>query len=139
MACTDDRQFVSFEEALIRCSAFANVGADFLFIEALASIEEMELFVKFLSMFLNWLLDGGKPLDGRSWDRVACGYHADNDTEKAIQAMKKVVSKNLAGRKPVPVTLVACVKYLKEMGDLDLDLEILKSCIEKYWCYCMFV
>jgi len=81
--------------------------------------------------YIKRLLDGGKPLDGRSWDRLACGYRADNDMEKAVQAMKKAVSANLAGRKPDHVTLVACVKYLKEKGDLDLALEILKSCIEK--------
>ncbi|XP_014491705.1 pentatricopeptide repeat-containing protein At2g20710, mitochondrial [Vigna radiata var. radiata] len=80
---------------------------------------------------LKRLLDGGKPLDERSWDRLACGYRADNDMEKAVQAIKKAVSANLAGTKPDLFTLVPCVKYLKEKGDLDLALEILKSCIEQ--------
>ncbi|ESW21850.1 hypothetical protein PHAVU_005G104300 [Phaseolus vulgaris] len=81
--------------------------------------------------FIKRLLDGGKPLDGRAWDKMACGYHADNDMVKAVEAMKKAVSRNLAGRKPDPITLIACVKYLKEKGDLDLALEILTLCIEK--------
>ncbi|KHN36632.1 Pentatricopeptide repeat-containing protein, mitochondrial [Glycine soja] len=80
--------------------------------------------------YIRRLLDGGKQLDGRTWDRLACGYKAGNDMEKAVQAMKKAVSKNLGGRRPDPFTLVACVKYLKEKGDLDLALEILKLCIE---------
>ncbi|XP_014620539.1 pentatricopeptide repeat-containing protein At2g20710, mitochondrial isoform X2 [Glycine max] len=80
--------------------------------------------------YIRRLLDGGKHLDGRTWDRLACGYNAGNDMENAVQAMKKAVSTNLAGRRPDPFTLVACVKYLKEKGDLDLALEILKLCIE---------
>jgi len=41
VARTDARQAVSLEEALIRCRAFADAGADVLFIDALASVEEM--------------------------------------------------------------------------------------------------
>ncbi|RDX65728.1 Pentatricopeptide repeat-containing protein, mitochondrial, partial [Mucuna pruriens] len=80
--------------------------------------------------YIRRLLDGGKQLDGRTWDRLAGGYCTDNDMEKAVQAMKKAVSANLAGRRPNPFTLVACIKYLKEKGDLDMALKILKLCIE---------
>ncbi|TKY48858.1 Pentatricopeptide repeat-containing protein mitochondrial [Spatholobus suberectus] len=85
--------------------------------------------------YIRRLLDGGKELDGRTWDRLACGYHTDNDIEKAVQAMKKAVVTNRAGCneyrwRPNPFTLVACIKYLKEKGDLDLVLEILKLCVE---------
>ena len=44
LARTDARQAVSFEEALWRAKAFADVGADFLLIDALASKEEMKTF-----------------------------------------------------------------------------------------------
>ncbi|KAL2331710.1 hypothetical protein Fmac_019291 [Flemingia macrophylla] len=76
------------------------------------------------------ILDGGKQLDGRTWNRMACGYRADNDMENAVPAIKKVVSENLVGRRPSALTLVACIKYLKEKADLDLALEIFKICIE---------
>ncbi|CAJ1956568.1 unnamed protein product [Sphenostylis stenocarpa] len=79
--------------------------------------------------YIKRLLDGGKQLDGRTWDLMASGYHAGNDMEKAVQAMKKAVSANLS--RPLPFVLIACVKYLKEKGDLDLALEILKLCLEK--------
>lgn len=81
--------------------------------------------------YIRRLLDGGKKLDGRAWVRLACGYHADNDMEKAVQAMKEAVSENLVGGRPSPLTLVACIKYLKQKGDVDLALEFLKLCIEK--------
>jgi len=42
VARTDARQAVSLEEALSRCRAFADAGADVLFIDALASVEEMK-------------------------------------------------------------------------------------------------
>ena len=44
IARTDSRQALSIEEALWRSRAFAEAGADVLFIDALASIEEMKAF-----------------------------------------------------------------------------------------------
>ncbi len=44
VARTDARQAESFEEALWRAQAFADAGADVLFIDALQSVEEMERF-----------------------------------------------------------------------------------------------
>lgn len=44
VARTDSRQALSLEEALWRSRAFADAGADVLFIDALASKEEMKAF-----------------------------------------------------------------------------------------------
>lgn len=44
VARTDSRQAVSLEEALWRSRAFGDAGADVLFIDALASKEEMKAF-----------------------------------------------------------------------------------------------
>lgn len=44
VARTDSRQAVSLEESLWRARALANAGADVLFIDALASKEEMKAF-----------------------------------------------------------------------------------------------
>ncbi|CAJ1947346.1 unnamed protein product, partial [Sphenostylis stenocarpa] len=55
--------------------------------------------------YIKRLLDGGKQLDGRTWDRMASGYHAGNDMEKPVQAMKKAVSANLS--RPLPFVLIA--------------------------------
>lgn len=44
VARTDSRQALSFEESLWRSRAFADAGADVLFIDALASKEEMNSF-----------------------------------------------------------------------------------------------
>jgi len=44
VARTDARQAVSLDEALARAEAFASAGADVLFIDALASVEEMAQF-----------------------------------------------------------------------------------------------
>jgi 2-methylisocitrate lyase-like PEP mutase family enzyme len=44
VARTDSRQAVSLEESLWRSQAFADAGADVLFIDALASREEMKAF-----------------------------------------------------------------------------------------------
>ena len=44
VARSDARQAVSFEESLWRTRAFADAGADVLFIDALTSREEMKAF-----------------------------------------------------------------------------------------------
>lgn len=44
VARTDSRQAISLEESLWRVKAFADAGADVLFIDALASKEEMVSF-----------------------------------------------------------------------------------------------
>lgn len=44
VARTDSRQAISLEESLWRSKAFADAGADVLFIDALASKEEMKTF-----------------------------------------------------------------------------------------------
>lgn len=44
VARTDSRQAISLEESLWRSRAFAEAGADVLFIDALASREEMKAF-----------------------------------------------------------------------------------------------
>lgn len=44
VARTDSRQALSLEESLRRSRAFADAGADVLFIDALASKEEMKAF-----------------------------------------------------------------------------------------------
>ena len=46
VARTDSRQAVSLSESLWRARAFADAGADVLFIDALASKDEMEAFCK---------------------------------------------------------------------------------------------
>ncbi|KAK9138919.1 hypothetical protein Sjap_009513 [Stephania japonica] len=63
LARTDSRQAVSLEEALIRSQAFADAGADVLFIDALASVEEMKAFCQIspqVPKMANMLEGGGK-------------------------------------------------------------------------------
>ncbi|KAK7394122.1 hypothetical protein VNO78_14641 [Psophocarpus tetragonolobus] len=63
VARTDARQAVSLEEALIRCKAFADAGADVLFIDALSSVQEMTSLCQLsphLPKLANMLEGGGK-------------------------------------------------------------------------------
>nr|XP_043635807.1 2,3-dimethylmalate lyase isoform X2 [Erigeron canadensis] len=60
---TDSRQALSIEEALWRSRAFAAAGADVLFIDALASKEEMKAFCEIspsIPKLVNMLEGGGK-------------------------------------------------------------------------------
>lgn len=63
VARTDSRQAVSLEESLWRARALANAGADVLFIDALASKEEMKAFCEVcpqVPKMANMLEGGGK-------------------------------------------------------------------------------
>ncbi|KAF4348024.1 hypothetical protein G4B88_012938, partial [Cannabis sativa] len=63
VARTDSRQGVSLEESLWRTRAFADVGADVLFIDALASKDEMRAFCEIsplIHKLANMLEGGGK-------------------------------------------------------------------------------
>ncbi|KAK7304292.1 hypothetical protein VNO77_45160 [Canavalia gladiata] len=63
VARTDSRQAVSFDEALIRSREFADAGADVLFIDALASRQEMRAFCEvspLVPKMANMLEGGGK-------------------------------------------------------------------------------
>ncbi|CAI9117382.1 OLC1v1018769C5 [Oldenlandia corymbosa var. corymbosa] len=63
VARTDSRQAVSFEESLWRSRAFADAGADVLFIDALESKEEMKAFCEvypLIPKMANMLEGGGK-------------------------------------------------------------------------------
>ena len=54
-----------------------------------------------------------------TWDILAAGYHDKNQMEKAVDTMKKALMATPQGRKPNPVTLRACLEYLKEKGDVE--------------------
>lgn len=59
IARTDSRQAISFDEALWRSKAFADAGADVLFIDALASREEMKTFCDlspFVPKMVHWFV-----------------------------------------------------------------------------------
>ncbi|KAA8527313.1 hypothetical protein F0562_034590 [Nyssa sinensis] len=63
VARTDSRQAVSFDESLWRSRALADAGADVLFIDALASREEMKVFCKVYPLvpkMANMLEGGGR-------------------------------------------------------------------------------
>ncbi|XP_029128096.1 uncharacterized protein LOC109802239 isoform X3 [Cajanus cajan] len=63
VARTDSRQALSLEEALVRSRAFVDAGADVLFIDALASREEMKAFCEvspLVPKMANMLEGGGK-------------------------------------------------------------------------------
>ncbi|MCD6389369.1 MAG: isocitrate lyase/PEP mutase family protein [Desulfobulbaceae bacterium] len=64
MARTDARETEGIEEALYRCQAFADLGADIIFLEAPLSIGEMRLFCNRISTpkMANMLQQGRSPV-----------------------------------------------------------------------------
>ncbi|CBI21840.3 unnamed protein product, partial [Vitis vinifera] len=54
-----------------------------------------------------------------TWDALAAGYHENNQMEKAVDTLKKALLATSQGWKPNPVTLSACLEYLKGKGDVE--------------------
>ncbi|XP_076911200.1 pentatricopeptide repeat-containing protein At2g20710, mitochondrial-like [Bidens hawaiensis] len=65
----------------------------------------------------------GKRPPKSTWDCLATAFWKSNEMEKAVDAMKKAVSCYDDRWSLNQVTLVACVKYLKEKGDVELAKE----------------
>ncbi|XP_022137987.1 uncharacterized protein LOC111009259 isoform X3 [Momordica charantia] len=109
VARTDSRQAVSLNESLWRARAFADAGADVLFIDALASKEEMEAFCKIfpkVPKMANMLEGGGKTPIVNPLELEAIGYklvaYPLSLLGVSIQAMQDALLAIKGGRLPSP-------------------------------------
>ncbi|XP_023531849.1 pentatricopeptide repeat-containing protein At2g20710, mitochondrial-like [Cucurbita pepo subsp. pepo] len=76
--------------------------------------------------YINRLMENGKEPQANTWDRLATGYHANGQTMKAVEAMKKAISASPPGWKPNYYTLAACLEYLKTNGNVEAAEEIVR-------------
>lgn len=112
VARTDSRQAVSLSESLRRVRAFADAGADVLFIDALASKDEMEAFCKIspkIPKMANMLEGGGKtpilnPLELEEIGFKLVAYPLSL-VGVSIRAMQDALLAIKGGRLPSPGTL----------------------------------
>ncbi|XP_074583749.1 uncharacterized protein LOC141839816 isoform X2 [Curcuma longa] len=112
VARTDSRQAVSLEESLRRSRAFADVGADVLFIDALASREEMKALCDIsplLPKMANMLEGGGKtpilnPIELEQLGFKIVSYPLSL-IGVSIRAMEDALAAIKSGRVPPPGSL----------------------------------
>ncbi|KAG6722582.1 hypothetical protein I3842_03G168000 [Carya illinoinensis] len=76
--------------------------------------------------YINRLKENGTEVDSITWDRLASGYHAHGQVEKAVETMKQALLTGLPGYKPNRFILAECLEYLKERGDVEAAEEILR-------------
>ncbi|KAK7272855.1 hypothetical protein RIF29_13895 [Crotalaria pallida] len=111
VARTDSRQAVSLEEAFIRTRAFADVGADVLFIDALASKEEMKAFCEICPQIPKManMLEGGKTPILNSQELEDIGYkfvvYPISLLGVSIQAMQDALTAIKRGGVPPPESM----------------------------------
>ncbi|XP_023528361.1 uncharacterized protein LOC111791303 [Cucurbita pepo subsp. pepo] len=112
VARTDSRQAVSLSESLWRARAFADAGADVLFIDALASKDEMEAFCKIspkIPKMANMLEGGGKTPIFNPLELEEIGYklvaYPLSLVGVSIRAMQDALLAIKGGRLPSPGTL----------------------------------
>lgn len=87
-------------------------------------LEKAELFVR-------KLVESGNEPNASTWNRMALGYWTNNQMEKAVELMKKVILASQPGWKPNFAVLGSCLEYLKGNGDVDKVEEIKRLLEEK--------
>ncbi|KAJ9189052.1 hypothetical protein P3X46_000391 [Hevea brasiliensis] len=109
VARTDSRQAISLDESLWRSRAFADAGADVLFIDALASREEMKSFCEISPLvpkMANMLEGGGKTPILNPLELEEVGYklvaYPLSLIGVSIQAMQDALTAIKGGRIPPP-------------------------------------
>lgn len=76
------------------------------------------------------LVESGNEPNASTWSRMALGYHKGNQMERAVESLNKSIQVGEPGWKPPRYTLIACLEYLKQKGDLD-TIERIKTSLAK--------
>ncbi|XP_061989815.1 uncharacterized protein LOC133708373 isoform X2 [Rosa rugosa] len=123
VARSDSRQAVSLEEALWRSRAFADAGADVLFIDALASKEEMKAFCgvyPLVPKMANMLEGGGKTPILNPLELEEVGYklvaYPLSLIGVSIQAMQDALAAIRGGRIPPPGSMPSFEEVKEVLG-----------------------
>ncbi|CAN1833435.1 2,3-dimethylmalate lyase [Linum perenne] len=123
VARTDSRQAVSLDEALWRSRAFAEAGADVLFIDALASRDEMRAFCDvspLVPKMANMLEGGGKTPILNPLELEEIGYklvaYPLSLIAVSIQAMQDALTAIKGGRIPPPGSMPSFEEIKETLG-----------------------
>ncbi|KAK9932658.1 hypothetical protein M0R45_019883 [Rubus argutus] len=123
VARSDSRQAVSLDEALWRSRAFADAGADVLFIDALASKEEMKAFCGIYPLvpkMANMLEGGGKTPILNPLELEDVGYklvaYPLSLIGVSIQAMQDALAAIKGGRIPPPGSMPSFEEIKEILG-----------------------
>lgn len=76
--------------------------------------------------YINRLVESGRELDSIMWERMATGYRAHGQMEKAVETLKKAFLAGGARWRPNRYILGSCLEYLKEQGNVEGSEEILR-------------
>ncbi|KAL5703086.1 hypothetical protein ACHQM5_028221 [Ranunculus cassubicifolius] len=123
VARTDSRQAISLEESLWRSRAFGDAGADVLFIDALASKEEMRAFCEvfpLLPKMANMLEGGGKTPIFNPIELEEIGFKIVSYPLSligvSIRAMQDALAAIKGGRLPPPANLPSFDEIKETLG-----------------------
>ncbi|KAL6970806.1 hypothetical protein U1Q18_030492 [Sarracenia purpurea var. burkii] len=123
VARTDSRQAVSFEESIWRSRALADAGADVLFIDALASKQEMKAFCEVYPLvpkMANMLEGGGKTPILNPIDLEDLGYklvaYPLSLLGVSIRAMQDALTAIRGGRIPPPGSMPSFEEIKEILG-----------------------
>ncbi|KAJ8755354.1 hypothetical protein K2173_019152 [Erythroxylum novogranatense] len=126
VARTDSRQAVSLDESLWRSRAFADAGADVLFIDALASKEEMKAFCEISPLvpkMANMLEGGGKTPILTPFELAEVGYklvvYPLSLIGVSIRAMQDSLAAIRGGRIPPPGSMPSFEEIKEIVGFID--------------------
>ncbi|KAL1154424.1 hypothetical protein V6Z11_A09G239700 [Gossypium hirsutum] len=142
VARTDSRQALSLEESLWRSRAFADAGADVLFIDALASKEEMKAFCEvspLVPKMANMLEGGGKTPILTPLELEEIGYklvaYPLSLIGVSIRAMQDSLTALKGGRIPPPGSMPSFEEIKEILGFNSYYEEEKRYATSKYQLY----
>ncbi|TKY66862.1 Pentatricopeptide repeat-containing protein mitochondrial [Spatholobus suberectus] len=118
-------------ERILEQWEFGNTCFDFTIPNVMMSAYCNNGLLEKAEAYVERLLKGHEKLDGSIWDCLARGYYKWNDMDKAVETMNKAILASRQRWKPCTFTLAACIDHVKDKGDLELALEILRICRER--------
>ncbi|EEF30798.1 pentatricopeptide repeat-containing protein, putative [Ricinus communis] len=80
--------------------------------------------------FVNRAISEGRKPDAITWYYLATGYLQNNQTEKAVEMMKKALEVSGSKLKSSSESLASCLEYLKGKGDLEKAEELIKLLLD---------
>ncbi|XP_050228611.1 pentatricopeptide repeat-containing protein At2g20710, mitochondrial-like [Mercurialis annua] len=80
--------------------------------------------------FVDRVISKGEEPDGYTWYYLATGYLQNNQTQKAVETMKKAIAFRGTKLKPSSESLAYCLECLRDQGDLEKAEEFVKLLLD---------
>lgn len=75
---------------------------------------------------VNRIIESGVEPSAGIWQHLAAGYHEYDQSEEAVETMRKAILASHPGWKPNLATVAACLEYLRKKGCIEVAVELIE-------------